>query len=153
MKDIDLIIIGSWPAGISTALHLLQQDPGWAGRMIVLEKAIHPRHKLCGGRMTRPGGFLFSGLSPASIALASGAIPDSALGHCLVKLSPEWQPGIYAYNVDFGIFGQPHLRETRAADAAVSGQRACQTKHKSDQRLEQESLRIDYGTMPNFAHQ
>ncbi len=32
MRDIDLIIIGSGPAGISTALHLLQQDPGWADR-------------------------------------------------------------------------------------------------------------------------
>jgi flavin-dependent dehydrogenase len=55
MKDIDLIIIGSGPAGISTALHLLEQDPGWARRMFVLEKAIHPRQKLCGGGMTRPG--------------------------------------------------------------------------------------------------
>jgi len=55
MKEIDLIIIGSGPAGISTALHLVQQDPGWIGRMILLEKASHPRQKLCGGAMTRLG--------------------------------------------------------------------------------------------------
>jgi flavin-dependent dehydrogenase len=55
MKDFDLIFIGSGPAGISTALHLIHQDPGWADRMIVIEKATHPRHKLCGGGMTRLG--------------------------------------------------------------------------------------------------
>jgi len=41
MRDIDLIIIGSGSAGISTALHLLQQDPGWADREIMIEKASH----------------------------------------------------------------------------------------------------------------
>ena len=55
MQNIDLIIIGSGPAGISTALHLLQGDPRWAGRMLLLEKAAHPRPKLCGGAITRLG--------------------------------------------------------------------------------------------------
>jgi flavin-dependent dehydrogenase len=55
MRDIDLIIVGSGPAGISTALHLLQFDPGWVDRMIMIEKASHPRPKLCGGGMTRLG--------------------------------------------------------------------------------------------------
>ena len=55
MHDIDLVIIGSGPAGISTALHLLQVDPGWADRMVLIEKAAHPRHKLCGGGITRLG--------------------------------------------------------------------------------------------------
>lgn len=55
MREIDLTIIGSGPAGISTALHLIQQDPGWTRRMILLEKASHPRHKLCGGGLTRLG--------------------------------------------------------------------------------------------------
>lgn len=51
-QTVDLIIIGAGPAGISTALHLLQLDPAWSGRMLVLEKAQHPRHKLCGGGLT-----------------------------------------------------------------------------------------------------
>lgn len=55
MQTIDLLIIGAGPAGISTALHLLQQDPAWAGRMLLLEKAVHPRPKLCGGGVTRLG--------------------------------------------------------------------------------------------------
>ena len=45
----DLIIIGTGPAGTSTALHLLQQDPTWSERMLLIDKAIHPREKLCGG--------------------------------------------------------------------------------------------------------
>lgn len=52
---LDLVIIGSGPAGISTALHLLKIDPSWARRLLVLEKATHPRPKLCGGGLTRLG--------------------------------------------------------------------------------------------------
>jgi flavin-dependent dehydrogenase len=36
-------------------MHLLHMDPSWAERMIVLEKSAHPRHKLCGGGVTRLG--------------------------------------------------------------------------------------------------
>ena len=55
MREVDLIIIGSGPAGVSTALHLLQRDQSWAQRMILLDKDAHPRHKLCGGGVTRIG--------------------------------------------------------------------------------------------------
>ena len=54
-KTIDLTIIGAGPAGISTALHLIHLDSTWAERMLVLEKARHPRHKVCGGGITRYG--------------------------------------------------------------------------------------------------
>lgn len=45
----DVIIVGSGPAGSSTALHLVQRNPGLAARTLVLERDAHPRHKLCGG--------------------------------------------------------------------------------------------------------
>ena len=45
----DLIIVGAGPAGISTALHLAQIAPELVGRTLILEKARHPRPKLCGG--------------------------------------------------------------------------------------------------------
>ncbi|HHJ07311.1 MAG TPA: hypothetical protein ENK24_07410 [Anaerolineae bacterium] len=51
----DALIIGAGPAGISTALHLLQTNPNWAGRMAIVDKATHPREKLCGGGVTRSG--------------------------------------------------------------------------------------------------
>lgn len=43
----DVLIIGGGPAGLSTAMHLHALTP--AIKAIVLEKAHHPRPKLCGG--------------------------------------------------------------------------------------------------------
>jgi flavin-dependent dehydrogenase len=45
----DVIIVGSGPAGSSTALHLAHLNPSLAERTLVLERDRHPRHKLCGG--------------------------------------------------------------------------------------------------------
>jgi flavin-dependent dehydrogenase len=45
----DILIIGAGPAGLSTALHLAQCAPYLASRTLILEKARHPRPKLCGG--------------------------------------------------------------------------------------------------------
>ena len=53
--EIDLIIIGSGPAGMSAALHLVKADPAWSKRLLILEKARHPRAKICGGGITRLG--------------------------------------------------------------------------------------------------
>jgi geranylgeranyl reductase family protein len=55
VKPVDVLIVGSGPAGASTALHLVQIDPAWAGRITVVDKAVHPREKLCGGGVTQLG--------------------------------------------------------------------------------------------------
>ena len=47
--EYDVIIVGSGPAGISTAIHLVKLDPAMKNRIIVLEKEVHPRKKTCGG--------------------------------------------------------------------------------------------------------
>lgn len=49
MRDWDVIICGAGPAGAATALHLVRRDPALAGRILVLEKARHPRPKVCAG--------------------------------------------------------------------------------------------------------
>src|SRR5215471_15416356 len=45
----DIIIIGSGPAGASTALHLLKAAPSLADEILLLDKATHPREKICAG--------------------------------------------------------------------------------------------------------
>ncbi|MCI0397144.1 MAG: NAD(P)/FAD-dependent oxidoreductase [Chloroflexi bacterium] len=55
MEEVDVLIVGSGPAGSSTALHLVWADPAWAGRIVVVDKAVHPREKLCGGGVTHLG--------------------------------------------------------------------------------------------------
>jgi|JI10StandDraft_1071094.scaffolds.fasta_scaffold412893_1 geranylgeranyl reductase family protein len=62
MESWDIIVVGGGPSGLSTALHLVQQDPSWAGRVLVLEKARYPRHKLCGGGITDYGIKVLTGL-------------------------------------------------------------------------------------------
>ncbi len=52
MIDPEIIIVGSGPAGCSTALHLVAQSAGWRHRILVLEAKRHPRRKLCGGGLT-----------------------------------------------------------------------------------------------------
>ncbi len=55
IERVDVLIIGTGPSGTSTALHLIQQDPTWAKRIVMVDKAIHPREKLCGGGVTHLG--------------------------------------------------------------------------------------------------
>lgn len=45
----EIVIVGAGPAGCATALSLCQLDPALAGRTLVLERARHPRPKLCAG--------------------------------------------------------------------------------------------------------
>jgi flavin-dependent dehydrogenase len=47
--DKDILILGAGPAGLSTALHLARDYPHLATRVLVLDKARHPRPKLCAG--------------------------------------------------------------------------------------------------------
>jgi menaquinone-9 beta-reductase len=49
MGNYDVLIAGSGPAGLATAIHLLQMRPSLAGRIATLERSRHPRPKVCAG--------------------------------------------------------------------------------------------------------
>jgi flavin-dependent dehydrogenase len=58
----DILILGSGPSGISTALHLVQLAPQLTSRILILEKAHHPRHKLCAGALVTDAEVILRGL-------------------------------------------------------------------------------------------
>ncbi len=62
VEQVDVLIVGSGPAGTSTALHLVKHEAAWANRIVVIDKAIHPREKLCGGGITHMGQNTLAGL-------------------------------------------------------------------------------------------
>jgi flavin-dependent dehydrogenase len=81
--DYDVIIVGSGPAGASTWLHLHRFDPALAARALVLEKAQHPRPKLCGGGVMR--------------------VADVVLGRLRIKIDV---PSLPIHNVEFRYRGK-----------------------------------------------
>jgi flavin-dependent dehydrogenase len=58
----DVIIIGSGPSGLSTALHLDRLARGRELATLILEKVRHPRHKLCAGGILSEGEAILSKL-------------------------------------------------------------------------------------------
>ncbi len=81
-RDVDVAIIGAGPAGLSTALHLVRADPAWAERVVLLDRAVHPRPKPCAGGVTHLAMEVLAGLglddlpSHASISAARMAFED-----------------------------------------------------------------------------
>jgi geranylgeranyl reductase family protein len=48
----DVVIAGAGPAGVATAVALVQREPKLAGRIVVFDRARFPRAKPCGGGLT-----------------------------------------------------------------------------------------------------
>ena len=71
MFNYEVIIVGGGPAGCSSALQLLNLAPHLAGRVLLLDKAVFPRAKLCAG-----------GLSPDADRALSGGIVARIILKC-----------------------------------------------------------------------
>ena len=48
-RKCDVLIAGAGPAGLATALYLLNAHPEMAGHIVAIDKAEHPRFKTCAG--------------------------------------------------------------------------------------------------------
>lgn len=53
MNEYDIIIVGAGPTGSAASIHLANRAPQLAARTLVLDKAVFPRKKLCGGGVTQ----------------------------------------------------------------------------------------------------
>ncbi len=98
-ESIDLLVLGAGPAGLSTALHLLQLDPAWAGRMLLLEKSAHPREKLCGGAVTRLGLEILQGLGfPLPLPIPHARVDDVRLRYGQRVVHVPGQPQLLVFH-------------------------------------------------------
>ena len=91
MDRVDIVIVGSGPAGTATALNLLKIDPSLSGEILLLERAVHPREKVCAGgliphtlsclhRLDIPLSVPHVKVDNALIKTPSGAVPVSGQG-------------------------------------------------------------------------
>ncbi len=100
-SPLDLVVVGGGPAGISTALHVLDASPGLASRMLVLEKARYPRDKYCAGAI---GGRGLRALERIGVRVdvprvVINAISLRAAGQTLVLREPDM--GIVVRRIQF----------------------------------------------------
>lgn len=115
MENIPLVIIGAGPAGLSTALHLLQRDASWKDQLVILEKAQHPRHKLCGGGLTRLGLDVLQGLGlPARLPVAQARVEDVRLSYFGRVIHVRGRP-------EFVVFHRPEFDAYLAETARARG--------------------------------
>ncbi len=49
--DVDMLIVGGGPAGVSTALFAAAEDPTNVDRILVVERGRYPREKICAGAL------------------------------------------------------------------------------------------------------
>ena len=137
MESVDLLIIGAGPAGLSTGLHLLQADPAWAGRMLLLEKAAHPRPKLCGGGVTRLGLTILRDLGlPLPLPIPQTRVDDVRLGYAGRVIHTRGRP-------HFAVFHRQELDAYLAEQARRGGAVICENEAVTAFQVDEEGVTVN----------
>ncbi len=115
-KEFDVIIVGGGPAGSSAAIQLATRSPQLAERTLLIDKAVFPREKLCGGGVVRQADRYLASLG---IAIDVPSVPVHRLrfeyegGHLL-----HMQPNAFRV-VRREEFDQALLNEAKARGVVV----------------------------------
>ena len=81
----DIVIIGSGPAGSATAFHLLKNEPALRGEVLLLDKAVHPREKICAGGLIP---HTLDCLNELDIPLS---VPHVQVDRAYVRVPPDYE--------------------------------------------------------------
>jgi flavin-dependent dehydrogenase len=133
--EYDVVVVGSGPAGISTAVHLNKLLPSIRNRIIVLEKETHPRKKICGGGISPYTDYwlkrLGNTMSIASLALKRTRLAfghDGYVEYCIdggglrTVIREEFDEALVLKAMDLGIAvvqGEPVTSFSYRDDAIV----------------------------------
>lgn len=80
MLDYEVIVVGAGPSGCASALQLSNLNPHLAGRVLLLDKAVFPRTKLCAGGLSAAADLALSQLGLAV------EVPDIAVHKAILVL-------------------------------------------------------------------
>ncbi len=116
MIDPEIIIVGSGPAGCSTALHLVAQSADWRHRILVLEAKRHPRRKLCGGGLTVFGLQALKGLG-LELCVPHVEVREARFRYRARMLAVHGEPLLQV--VERSAFDEWLVKEVRARDVQV----------------------------------
>ncbi|MBX3024982.1 FAD-dependent monooxygenase [bacterium] len=87
--DFDVVIVGGGPAGSAAAIQLATL--GFAERVLLLDRAVFPRHKLCGGGVVREADRLLGvlGVRADVPSVSIDTVRFEYPGGCAVRHSPR----------------------------------------------------------------
>lgn len=133
MLNYEIIIVGAGPAGSATAIHLINLNPDLAGRVLLLDKAVFPRPKLCAGGVTTDAELALRQLGvdvdlPAvpihtsRFVLPAGSLTVERLSHFRVFRREEFDHHLFQNARERGVVtrdGEPVENIIRSSDGVI----------------------------------